>query len=211
MWGTKGTDFHWDVLDWIYSCYCSLASNEQAAVPAMGPACLAVNDILVLTGDGCCCAANHLTVLCLGALWWQPWCQACACRWPGHCCCVCAASLGRLELQWELGWKGLWAAEESTMEQRPFSLWSIQCQSRGLPEGGCDPVRSPCWSWFAGRTCDPTGDPHWSTLWTELCAACGRTRVGEVQGLSPVGETPGWKRGGRDCPAAHGEVKAMVN
>jgi len=43
-------------------------------------------------------------------------------------------------------------------------------------EGGCDPMRSPCWSKFAGRTCDPTGDPLWSspflkdcTLWRDPC------------------------------------------
>ncbi|GAB0208932.1 AN1-type zinc finger protein 5-like [Grus japonensis] len=32
------------------------------------------------------------------------------------------------------------------------------------PEGGCDPMGSPCWSKFAGRTCDPMGDPRWSSL-----------------------------------------------
>ncbi|GAB0183645.1 AN1-type zinc finger protein 5-like [Grus japonensis] len=32
------------------------------------------------------------------------------------------------------------------------------------PEGGCDPVGSPCWSRFAGRTCDPMGDLCWSSL-----------------------------------------------
>ena len=49
-----------------------------------------------------------------------------------------------------------------------------------VPEGGCDPVRSPCWSrllagvvapWsrFAGRTCDPVGDPCWSSLFLKDC------------------------------------------
>jgi len=31
-----------------------------------------------------------------------------------------------------------------------------------MPEGGCDPVGSPRWSRFVGRTCDPVGDPHWT-------------------------------------------------
>ncbi|GAB0184254.1 hypothetical protein GRJ2_000890700 [Grus japonensis] len=38
------------------------------------------------------------------------------------------------------------------------------------PKGGCDPVGSPCWSRFAGRTCDPVGDPLWSSLLLKVCA-----------------------------------------
>ncbi|CAM9379902.1 unnamed protein product, partial [Bubo scandiacus] len=35
----------------------------------------------------------------------------------------------------------------STMEQIPTcSPWRTPRQSRGMPEGGCDPVGSPCWS-----------------------------------------------------------------
>ncbi|PKU31195.1 hypothetical protein llap_18501 [Limosa lapponica baueri] len=33
-----------------------------------------------------------------------------------------------------------------------------------VPEGGCDPVESLCWSRSSGRTCDPVGDPCWSSL-----------------------------------------------
>jgi len=41
--------------------------------------------------------------------------------------------------------------------------------SRGMPEGGCDPMGSPRWSRFAGRACDPVGDPHWSSLFLKNC------------------------------------------
>ncbi|KAK4810846.1 hypothetical protein QYF61_008818 [Mycteria americana] len=74
------------------------------------------------------------------------------------------------------------------------------------PEGGCDPVESPCWSRFSDRTCDPMGDPRWSspflkdrTPWKghmerthtgavrEELQPMGRTHVGEVHGgLSPA-------------------------
>lgn len=82
-------------------------------------------------------SAHWWSLLCLGALWWQPWWWAWAARWPGHHCCACAAALGRLELQWELGWKALGPAEEPMVEQRsPFSLWGTPCQGRGIPEGG---------------------------------------------------------------------------
>ncbi|GAB0204222.1 hypothetical protein GRJ2_002887800 [Grus japonensis] len=37
------------------------------------------------------------------------------------------------------------------------------------PEGVCDPVGSPRWSRFAGRTCDPVGDPRWSSLFLKDC------------------------------------------
>ncbi|GAB0189361.1 zinc finger and BTB domain-containing protein 5 [Grus japonensis] len=37
------------------------------------------------------------------------------------------------------------------------------------PEGGRDPVESPRWSGFAGRTCDPEGDPRWSSLILKDC------------------------------------------
>jgi len=35
------------------------------------------------------------------------------------------------------------------------------CQSRWMPEEGYDPMESPCWSRFVGRTCDTAGDPRW--------------------------------------------------
>ena len=52
------------------------------------------------------------------------------------------------------------------------SSWRTPCQSRWMPEGGCDPVESPYQSRFAGRTCDPVGDPHWSTLFRKDCTPC---------------------------------------
>ncbi|KAJ7422981.1 hypothetical protein BTVI_11505 [Pitangus sulphuratus] len=67
------------------------------------------------------------------------------------------------------------------------SPWGTTHQSRGMPEGGCDPVRSPCWSrllagpvaswreeqhWsrFDGRPCDHGGQPRWSRLFLKDCA-----------------------------------------
>jgi len=67
------------------------------------------------------------------------------------------------------------------------SLWKTPFWSRRIPEGGCDPVgslcwsrlllrpvdpwreRSPCWSSFAGRACDPMGDPRWSSMFLKGC------------------------------------------
>ncbi|GAB0179875.1 AN1-type zinc finger protein 5-like [Grus japonensis] len=37
------------------------------------------------------------------------------------------------------------------------------------PKGDCDPMGSPRWSRFAGRTCDPMGDPRWSSLVLKVC------------------------------------------
>jgi len=49
-----------------------------------------------------------------------------------------------------------------------------------VPKEGCDPVGSPCWSRFAGRTCDPTGRTHTG-------AACG--------GLYSLRGIPHWSSG----------------
>ncbi|GAB0208147.1 EH domain-containing protein 4 [Grus japonensis] len=66
------------------------------------------------------------------------------------------------------------------------------------PEGGCDPVGSPCWSrllagpvdpWrerspcqsrFAGRTCDPMGDPTLEQSAPEGLHPMGETHAGAV-------------------------------
>ncbi|CAM9951837.1 unnamed protein product, partial [Bubo scandiacus] len=69
------------------------------------------------------------------------------------------------------------------------------------PEGGCDPVESPCWSkfpgrthgersprWsrFAGRACDPVGDPRWSSLFLKDCTPWkGSTLEQLVKNCSP--------------------------
>lgn len=44
------------------------------------------------------------------------------------------------------------------------SPWGTTHCSRWIPKWGHDPVRSPCWTKFVGKTCDPMGDPHWSSL-----------------------------------------------
>ncbi|OPJ73654.1 hypothetical protein AV530_005964 [Patagioenas fasciata monilis] len=43
------------------------------------------------------------------------------------------------------------------------------CQSRWVPEGGCDPMENPHWSRFAGRTCDPMGEAGWNRLFLKGC------------------------------------------
>ncbi|PKU30658.1 ubx domain-containing protein 4 [Limosa lapponica baueri] len=78
------------------------------------------------------------------------------------------------------------------------------------PEGGCDPVGSPCWSRFlagpaacGGPTLEhsvpeglhPMEMTHTGTVCEEL-QHMGRTFVGGVCGqLSPMGGTPYWSRG----------------
>jgi len=76
----------------------------------------------------------------------------------------------------------------STMEQTPTgSPWNAPCQTRCMPEGDSNPMRSPRWSRllpgaaeprrersphqirFAGQTCEPIGEPHWSSLFLKDC------------------------------------------
>ncbi|GAB0208202.1 AN1-type zinc finger protein 5-like [Grus japonensis] len=54
------------------------------------------------------------------------------------------------------------------------------------PEGGCDPVGSPRWSRFAGRTCDPVGDPCWRSLVLKVCTLWKRPTLEQfVKNCSP--------------------------
>ncbi|GAB0189090.1 AN1-type zinc finger protein 5-like [Grus japonensis] len=58
------------------------------------------------------------------------------------------------------------------------------------PEGDCDPMGSPHWSRFAGRTCDPVEGIHAGAV-PEGLQPVGRTHIGEVcGGLSPMRGTP---------------------
>ncbi|GAB0209503.1 AN1-type zinc finger protein 5-like [Grus japonensis] len=75
---------------------------------------------------------------------------------------------------------------EKTMDKQAVSLQPMEVNSGAdiylqpmedptpeqvdAPERGCDPVGSPCWSRFAGRTCDPMGEtPCWSSLFLKDC------------------------------------------
>ncbi|GAB0188779.1 AN1-type zinc finger protein 5-like [Grus japonensis] len=62
-----------------------------------------------------------------------------------------------------------------------------------VPEGGCDPVGSPHWSRFAGRTCKGPTLEQFVPKGLHLVEG---THAGAVRGgLSPMGGTPGWSRG----------------
>jgi len=57
---------------------------------------------------------------------------------------------------------------------------------QGVPEGGCDPVGSPRWSRFAGRTCGTVGDPRWSSQFLRDCTPWKGPTLGQfVQNCSP--------------------------
>jgi len=77
--------------------------------------------------------------------------------------------------------------------------------SRCMPEVGCDPMgspcwsrlmagpvdpwreRSPCWSRFAGRACDTMGDPRWSSLCLSDCTPWKGLHTGAVcEELQPL-------------------------
>lgn len=183
MKGWNNGRFYWNVLHWICSCYCCLATNWQATVLAMGLTFLLVcwNPVLVSGWSdfaACCC--------------WSP--QRCA--WehfsdshgkvPGlegaQChLCSCAAVLDRLELQCELESKRLWPVQESTVENKTKSPWRIPCWSRWMSKGTLNPSE-PCsgagsWHdlWTHGRA------PLWSSSWS-IAACVGRRHIGEAKG-----------------------------
>jgi len=75
------------------------------------------------------------------------------------------------------------------------SPWRTPRWIRWIPEGGCDPTgslcwsrllagpcgeRSPCQSRFAGRACDPVGDPCWSSQFLRDCTPWERPTLGQL-------------------------------
>lgn len=66
------------------------------------------------------CTAGHLSVLCLGTLWRQPWQSAWAGGWPGHCCAPV--------LPYWMGWNS-----GANLSRRDSDSWKSPLCSREPP------------------------------------------------------------------------------
>jgi len=69
-------------------------------------------------------------------------------------------------------------------------------QSRGVPEGGCDPVGSLRWSRLLAGPVTPWEGPPLEQSIPEGLHAVGRAHAGVLrEELSPMGGTSHWSRG----------------
>ena len=76
----------------------------------------------------------------------------------------------------------------STVEQiSTCSPWRIPHHSRGMPEKGCDPVESPCWSRLLAGPVAPWREEPTQVCWQDLWPRGGPTLEQPVpEGLHPV-------------------------